>query len=374
MNLNHRVADKKSPVSGLVLHKFGYPLTYIVPMVILGLSLFTLWPNFGNAWQTGSLSLVFLPVVGKLLIPFLHGEDNLFLSIVILISVAFGPVSFYAYVYFLTKRHLPSLLTGLLTLLPIVPFSTSVSERLILALAEYDGAHILGLSLLPWIAILYHNYMRSGEKKWQTATIVLAVLLGLISFFSFLLLLVFLFFISISEALVSLGRVKLKRFVVTALLLIGVFVAIYNIALFDMMRSEAGKVTLAVMWNLLPMTFFILPILGTFAFLIFDRRPVLQPLFLSLGFTVTFGMLHLVRISFVEITVFNQSRYAAEVSFALAFLVGILLMWVFDLIRGGKLVARFPQLKGYQIHLAYAFILTVIGSLIASLLLIPRSL
>lgn len=374
MNLNHRLADGKGGGGFSSLHKIGYPLTFIIPLLIFGLSILTLVAYFGSSWETGSLSLVFLPLVGKLLIPILSGEDNLLLSTIFLVGLAIGPVSFYAYVYFLTKRHLPSLLTGLLTLLPIVPFSSSVPERLVLALVEYDGAHILGLSLLPWIAILYHNYMRWGKNKWQIATVVMAVLLGLISFFSFLVLIVILFFISVSEALVSLGRVKLKRFVVTATLLMVVFVAIYNFALLDMMRSEAGKVTLAVVWNLLPMTFFIVPILGTFAFLIFDRRPALQPLFLSLGFTVTFGMLHMVRISFVETTIFNQSRYAAEVSFVAAFLVGILMMWVFDLVRGGKLVARFPRLKGYHIHLAYAFIVSVIGSLIASLFLIPRSL
>lgn len=374
MDLTHRLANQKVNQTPTILHKVTAPLTYLIPLGIIGLSFYQVWPYLGETADTGSLSLVFIPFIGQILSSVFSGQDNLFLSTLILIGYVFGPVSIYAYVRFVTKRHLPSLVTALISLLPLFPFSTNIPERLSLVLVDRDGGHILGLTVIPWISIVYHQYLRGGQAKWQYVAAVLSLIVGLISFFAFTISLVFLFYVSVSEALVSHGRIKMRRFTLLAVVIVGILGLVYNVSLFSMLASPSGKATVAVLLNFLPLTFFIVPILGTFAFLIFDRRPLLQPLFLSLSFTVTFALLHLVRTSFVDVSLFDRDRYGAELSFAAATLVGVLVLWVFELMRQGKFVTNIPALLPFRRQVAIGTVGILVCILLAAFFFIPREL
>ncbi len=376
MDLNHRLVSGSGDANslGVVLRQFKYPLTLVFPISIGILSLISAWPMFGQAWVTGSISLVFVPFVGSLLTPFLSGENNLGLSTVVLIGYILTPVSFYCYVYFVTRRHLAALVAGLFLILPILPISTQPSERLLLALADKDGGHILGLAILPLITIFYHQYIRTGKKLWQIAVLAGSGLLGLISFFAFLVELTFFLLTTLSEILIGSGKIKFRRFMETTVLLIIVFGVIYNVSLITMLVSDAGKTTVAVILNLLPLSFFIVPVVGTFAFLIFDRRPKLQLLFLSLGGTLVFGLLQGVRVTLVDVSILKQSRYAAELSMSSSFLGGVVAVWIFEMLRSGQLLQRYPQLVSHRDKLAWGFAAVIIFVLTGSILLIPRSL
>lgn len=374
MDLTHRVANQKSATTPTVLHKITAPLTYLIPLGIVGLSFYQVWPYFGDKLDTGTLSLVFIPFIGQILSSLFSGKNNVFLSTIILIGYVFGPVSFFMYVWFVTKRHLPAIIAALISLLPLFPFSPHVPERLSLALVDRDGGHILGLTIVPWIAIVYHLYLRSGQVKWQYVAALLSFIVGLISFFTFTISLVVLFYVSISEALVSEGRVKMKRFAILAVVIVAILGLVYNVSLFSMLASNSGRATVAVLVNFLPLTFFIVPILGTFAFLIFDRRPQLQPLFLSLALTVTFALLHLVRTSFVEVSLFDRDRYAAELSFSAATLVGVLVLWIFELMRQGIFVTNIPTLLPFRRQVAIGIVGILVCILLAAFFFIPREL
>ncbi len=194
MDLTHRVAGQTAASKGSAfIYRISTPLNYLIPLGIIALSLYQVWPYFGQAWKTGSLSLVFLPFVGRFMANFLGGEDNPVLSTIILIGYALGPVSFYAYVRFMTGRHLSAIVTAIVALLPLFPFSPNMPERMILALVDRDGGHVLGLTVVPWISIVYHMYLRSGQAKWQYLAAFLSFLVGLVSFFAFTISLVFIF-------------------------------------------------------------------------------------------------------------------------------------------------------------------------------------
>jgi len=375
MNLNHRLAAGKG-LSGveLVMYRVRGPASYLIPFVILALSWWRALEYFGEEWQVGTFSTAFFPYVTRLVSSLFSIDQSVVVSQLVLIGYVLTPLSFYVFVYALTKRHLPSALTAVLMILPLNIFSTTAPERLILALTAGDGAHILGFTFIPLVALLFFTYIRSGKISVLIGLGLVDVVLALTSFFAQFILFFVCLFITISEVLVGQGRIKFTRFGLFFAVYILVAVVIYNISLLGIIVSETGQTTLAVLANLLPLSFFLVPVLGTFAFLIFDRRPTLQPLFLALSFFVVFGLLHLVRISFVDIPILQQDRYAVEVSFGQSFLVALLITWIFDLLRAGKIIERTPQLVANKTLVAYAFVGTCILFISFSILFIPHSL
>jgi len=83
--------------------------------------------------------------------------------------------------------------------------------------------------------------------------------------------------------------------------------------------SSPGRAVMAAVKNLIPLSFFVLPVLGTFGFLIFDKRAHLQPLFVALGLTIVFGLISFAG-GLAKFAVSAQSRYHPEVSMALSIL------------------------------------------------------
>jgi len=143
--------------------------------------------------------------------------------------------------------------------------------------------------------------------------------------------------------------------------------------LWSIIVSNEGREAWAVVWNLFPMSFFLLPVLGTFAFLIFDRRPNLQPVFIALSLAITFGLLHGMRSNVTSLSVVDPDRYIAEVSMASAFVIGIVVTWIFDFLRGGKGLSRWPKLMANRLRLAFGLVLSLLVILVALIIFIPRS-
>lgn len=373
MNLNHRVADGHSSSLTEAIHRISRPLSFVIPLAIVLLSFLAIRPYFGTSWEIGPFSSGMVPSLADFLSGVLRIDKDIILSGLTLVGYALGPLSFYIFVYVVTKRHLAAIITGVAALLPMGIFSGHPPERLVLALSGKDGAHIVGLTLILLISWLFFKYCRSGQLRFLIIGSVVEILVGLVSFFSVFVLMVFFVFITISEVLVGQGKAKLLRFLIQTGLLFGIIIVIYNISLWQMVSSEAGRTTLAVLFNLLPLLFFIVPILGTFFFLIFDRRPALQPLFLAFTFTLVFGLLHLIRSSFVDIPLLSADRYGAELGVALVFLNGVVTTWIFDTVRVGKSFQRYPILFSYRIPIALGGVGLYLLLLFAASF-IPRSL
>lgn len=374
MNLNHRVADihLKSSLD-VVLHKIEYPLNIMIPVCVLSLSIWSLWVYAGQAWDVGTFSTALLPILTNALAEVFHVEHNIMLSYFVIGGVTIGPLAFYLYAYLMTHRHLPAVITALLTIAPLLPFSAYSDGRTLLALTSGDGAHVAAFSFIPLASIAFLRFLQTGSLKNLSIFISLVLVPIFLSFFSLFILFIFLIFSTISEILVGQGRLKILRFLKAGGILLILAILTYNISLVGIFMSGESQLTVLELLNLLPLSFFIVPVLGTFAFLIFDRRPNLQPLFLALSFLVTFGLLHFVRISFIESAIFRQSRYKAEVAFAVALTAGLVLMWTFDLIRAGKLLKRMPFLNAYRTLVAYLLVAVFIGTYAGGIIFIQKS-
>ncbi|MBI4058506.1 hypothetical protein HY408_01935 [Candidatus Gottesmanbacteria bacterium] len=364
----------ESPQSQFEKRLLRLPLNYILPLVVIALSLYMSWYYVGTTWKTGTLSIVLVPFIGPFLAPFLIGEDNVLMTYLVLAGITLLPLSIYRYVFYETRGMVISFMTGILTLLPLIPLSSEVPNRFMLGLAEGDGAHMIGLSLIPFAAASFQEYLRTGIKGKHYLTILLSFSTVLISFFSFSVLLVFLFYMTTAEALVSEGRVKFVRFIKTAFILGFGTCLIYNISLIRILLSETGLGTIAVLQNFFPLTFFLVPVFGTFSFLIFDRRPNLQPIFISGSLALTFGILYFVGTSFVDTQVVNQTRYGVEFSFGQSFFISIIGAIIFNEIRIGHLLQRVPSLYSKRTAVAYVYLGICLVVLISSVLFIERGL
>ena len=367
MNFNHRLAQGQGTNHQTIsmIQQIQKPLVWLIPLLLVIISWWKVLGFFGKEWEIGAFSTSFVPLVAG---------SALIKSSIVLLGYVFGSFTFYNFVYNVTKRHLTSLIVGLLTLLPLSLFSAQAPERLMLALTAQDGAHILGFSFVPLTAIFYLYFLRTGSKKHLLLVIIGEIIVSLISFFAQYILIFFYVFITLSEILISEGGIKLRRFGQLLVIHVLISLAVYNVSLWGILVSESGRTTMAVLTNLLPLSFFIVPVLGTFAFLIFDRRPSLQPLFLAGGLTLIFGLLHFVRISFVDSPILQQDRYAAELSFARAFLIGIIVTWVFDLLRGGKFIGKYPLLYNNRTLVAFTVVLIFLTVVGMALFVIPHGL
>lgn len=373
LNLGHRIADSTHlSTLNMVILRLKYPMTIVIPVFIGLLSLYSVFGYFGTTWKTGNLSIIFVPFVGPMLTDLL-GSANPWLSSLVLTGYFLGPVAFYIFAFVLTKRHVTGFIASVMTMLPVNPFASEVPRRLSLAVAENDGGHVIGLTIGVLASVIFLKFIRNGSKVLLGLFLLLGIILGLVSFFSVMILTISIALLTVSEILVGHGKRSLKRFLVSVGILFTLLCLLYNASFIQMLVSSEGMSAVAVLTNLIPMTFFIIPVFGTFAFLIFDRRPQLQPLFIATTFSIVFGLLNFVRVFIVDAALFDQNRYAAEASFSFGIFLAILLTAFFDFLRTGVLFKKSPVLFQYRTHIAFGVMVAFLCSLVGSVLLIERS-
>ncbi len=374
MNLQHRVVDNRYLTQlDMVMKRIAYPLNFLIPLGLTLISLYNIRDYFGTSFELGNFSTGFWSWVAGQIAGFVHTDSQVILSTIVLLCYALGPLTAYLFVYQLTERHLPAIITATLIQLPAFPFSGMPPIQLSLALIDGDAAHVAALSFMPLAALAFLDYLRSKNITQILVFTAISAFMASLSFFSIYVLAIVMVFITISEVLIDQGRIKIRR----ALSCVGVVTLtaflVYNISLWNILTSQEGQNTIRVFLNFIPLSFFLLPILGIFFFLIFDRRPKLQPVFLSLSLTILFWLFHWIRVSFVDIPLFDQDRYRAELAFGRSFAAGVLSTILFDLGRAGVLFPKLNLSKERRLWLSFAVMTVMILSLIASLLFIPRS-
>lgn len=373
MNFGHRLADRKKFFGlAIAFRRIEYPLNFLIPGLIIFLSALSAFPNFGQNWEVGSFSTQVIPRLAVALARLINAETSVILSDLVLVGYLLMPLTAYILVKTISKRHLSALLTALWLIVPMWPLSHLPPGRLSLALVDADGAHILALTILPLCSLAYLQFIRTGNKISLAILALILEAVSLVSFFGLFITWIVFLFLTISEILLNQGKLKIKRSLVVLGLTLIIIVVTYNVFFWSILTSGSGRVTLAVLYNFFPITFVLLPILGVMAFLIFDRRPQLQSFFVSLGLLLTFSLLHIVRISFVDIPILDRNRYLAELEFALAFFSGVFVMWLFELIRGGRIVKRWRIIYQLREPLAFSLVVSILILLISTSLFISR--
>jgi len=250
-----------------------------------------------------------------------------FQSVNILFFLLF-PVTFYIFVKYLTDRKLIALIATLFASLPFYPFS---EIRANLAFIGGDAPHIASLTVMPVALYGIMAFLKGGGVKNFIIAAIFSSFVALISPFGFL---TFSFFAGISgfsEMLLGRGRLKFFRLISVFLASASLTAFWYNPAFtYWIITGPMGEDFRFMITKLFPISFFALPVLGSFGYLLFDRKPNLQPLFQACFFTIAFC---LIALAGGGIFPSHPSRYVAELGFSLAFILGVVIVRLVDYLR-----------------------------------------
>jgi len=318
--------------------------------VLFGLNLYLLYPFFGHKDTVNVFSAPVIPVLASAsenFISFPYG-----VRIWLLVFLIFSPLSFYFFVREISGRKLTGFLASLIVSLPVGIF---LPLRVNLGFLAEDGAHMASLTFVPLVCLFLLKFLRRGNFWAGIFSALGTTLVALTSPIGFVVLFTFMVILTFSEMLLGRGRLKFLRFVIVLLLTVGFSAFWYNPKFVILIiQSSQGQLVKNTLSNLLPISFFLLPLLGVFGFLLFENRPGLQPIFIAFFLTIAFGLFSLG----AGVAHPSPSRFLPAFGISLAFLLGILIVWFFDFLR----LSEKRQLLAFGLMgLIFALIVFIIG-------------
>jgi hypothetical protein len=316
--------------------------------LLFSINFFLLFPFFGHEDKANVFSAPVMPVLASLtekLLPFSYS-----IRVWLLVFLVFFPLSYYYFVKEVSGRKLVGLISSLVVILPVGVF---LPLRVNLGLMSEDGAHVASLTLIPLVCLLLLHFLRRGNFWEGVFSALGTTLVALTSPLGFVVLTVFMGVVTFSEMLLGQGRLKMIRFLVVICLAAGFSAFWYNPKFVLMtMQSSQGQLVKQTFANLLPVSFFLLPMLGVFGFLLFENRPQLQPMFIAFFLTVAFGLFSLG----TGVVHHSPSRFLLAFGISFSFLFGVLAVWLFDFLRLSPKLGRLKIAFIYRQLIAFGFI------------------
>jgi len=287
-------------------------------IILFVINFWLLRPFFGREDIMNSFSAPLIPFLANLftfILPLSYAV-RLWLLIFFLLL----PFGFYFFIREISSRFLSACLASLLISLPIGVFLFS---RVKLGFLEEDGAQIASLSLSMFSCLFLLKFLRQGQFKWSVITSVGIALVALISPLGLAILFCFCLAITFSEILLGQARLKLVRFIIALVVAAGLVAFWYSPQfVLNFLGSSQFQLLKKVLANFLPLSFFAVPVLAVFGFLIFESRPHLQSLFLAVFLAFGFGSLALG----TGFAYPMPLRFLPVFGLCLAFLLGVVLM------------------------------------------------
>ncbi len=330
----------------------------LILFFFFALNLYLILPYFGTSSIEYPFSGPVVPLIGKVIafvgrIPLLYA-----IQIVNIIFFALFPLSLYFFVKRITDRKMAAVITVLISSLPYYFFAEDRVRAMFLGI---DAAHIASLSVIPFAVYALMNFMREGKVINCLKAAALAALIALISPFGFMNYIIFSIIVVFSELLLGQGRLKVFRLVLVLAITGGLCSFWYNPIFFSwMIAGPMGEDIRLMLSKLIPISFFAIPVLAIFGYLLFDRKPELQPLFLAAFYTIAFAAITLAGGGLVPS---NPSRYLPELSISVSLLVGIIYLNISEYLKKIKIPEHIPAIA--QRH----FTNTLTGILIFGILL-----
>ena len=307
--------------------------------LVFSLNFYLVWPFFGTPAPDTAYSGPVIPLLAYLVRNFDIPQAYAIQIINIAFFLAF-PFTFYLLVKKLSNRKLVALLAAVLASLPFYPFAKLRLEN---SLFGIESPHMAGLTLIPVAIYGLLSFIHQGGPRNLIIAAFSSALVALTSPFSFFTYSILAFITAFSEVLLGRGRLKMARLLAVFLFAGGLASFWYNPGFFLwMIVSPMGEDIRQTIAKLIPVSFFALPVLGAFGYLLFDRKPNLQPVFLASFYTIAFAMIVMVGGGFFPS---HPSRYAPELGLSLAFLLAISLVKFSDYIRLGQLFNFSPPAR-----------------------------
>ena len=297
------------------------------------LNFILLLPFFGYEDRINRFSAPLIPTLASatsFLIPFSYG-----IRVWILVFIILLPHSLYWMMKTISGRKLTGFLAALIVSLPVGIF---LPTRVNLGLLGGDGAQVASLTFIPVVCIFLLWFLRGGKFWIGVLASAGVTLVALTSPLGTTVLLVFMGVITFSEVLLGWGRLKILRFLTVMILAIGFSAFWYNpkMAILILM-SPQGQLIRQTFSNLLPISFFVLPVLGVFGFLLFENRPHLQPMFIAFFLMIGFGLFSLG----AGVATAVPSRFIPALGVSVAFFLGNFVVWLMSFLRISAKLDRF---------------------------------
>lgn len=296
------------------------PLESIILLVILYLNLYMIFPLIGQEAPVISFSGPVVPLLADLLSYLTKTSFYFSLEVVYIVFFLSFPVSFYFLIKKITNRKIIAFFACILSSLPVYMLGIA---RITGMFFTQDGPHIMSLTIAPLALCFLLDFLKGGSVKNLILASFSAALVALTSPFGFLTYLIFAVILTFSEVLLGAGRTKMGKFILV-LIFTGTFCSFwYNPSFFIwMLTGPMGADIRSTISKLLPISLFALPILGIFGYLLFDRKPNLQPLFIASFCTIAFFV---VTAAGGNLMPSSPARYRTELGISASFLIGFLL-------------------------------------------------
>ena len=296
--------------------------------IVLLLNIYLIFPFFGTSSGDAFYSGPIIPILSKAVefvgrIPFPYA-----VQIINIIFFLIFPLSIYLFIRKVTDRKLVAVLAAVIVSLPIYPFAET---RIISSLMGIDAAHVASLSIIPFALIGLLSFIRQGGIISLVIASVWSSIVALTSPFGFFTFVIFAGIITFSELLLGSGRLKIVRLISVLIISGGLIAFWYNPGFFLwMITGPLGEGIRFTISKLIPIAFFVIPPLGAFGYLLFDRKPSLQPFFIASFFTISYAIISLAGGGFFPS---HPSRYVPELGISISILSGILMVKLSDFIR-----------------------------------------
>jgi hypothetical protein len=310
--------------------------------VIFALNFFLVYPVIGEHAVSTKFSGPVLPLMAKGLSlmgpPFLYS-----IQIVNIIFFLAFPFTFYMFVKAISGRKFSAFFAILVASLPVFPFAKT---RIDFGVLGHDSAYIASLTFLPLALYFLLIFLRKGGVKNLIVATLVNAFMALISPFGFFIYLIMSVITAFSEVLLGDGRLKIMRLLSVYIFSASLTSFWYNpVFFFWMLTGPLGEDVRIMLRKLIPVSFFTIPVLATFGYLIFDRKPSLQPFFIALFYTIGFLIFVLAGGGLVPA---SPGRYTPVLGISIALLVGITILKVVEFMRNR--FTRFfviPRLKDF---------------------------
>jgi hypothetical protein len=327
-------------------------------LILFGLSCWLLLPFMGEPDSSNFFSAPVVPVLAKFLgsfVPYSYGVRIWLIVFQILL-----PFSLYFFVREITGRKVMGFLSALIVMLPIGIF---LPIRIEMGIYASDGAHMASLTLIPLVSLLLLKFLRNGNLMACLWAAIGTTLVVLISPLGFGVLLTFMMVIVFSEMLLGQGRLKLLRLLVVLILTAGFSAFWYNPGhIMLVLQSEQGKFMGKTLGNIIPISLFLVPLLGTLGFLLFEDRAHLQPLFLAIFLVIVFMLF-----SFgSELVNPAPGRFIPALGLSVSYLLATVFFGIFEILRASSLLDHLkinPKARNIVANLFLGSIVFVIGIL-----------
>lgn len=320
-----------------------------VPLILLGLFLFSIFLAYPLLLAKISLPSEFstplLPFLISSLSLFTRMPQELVLRAVVFSFYVLMPLTFFLFVKYLTKNLLFASIAAFLYNFPLPLAFILPSWRMMIMengvlplqalalLAEGEIQHVAGLFFLPLAAIYFLKFVRHGAPRNLVWGVLLSTALALTSRAALWAFFIFSFALTISDSLLTQGRLKIKRAIFFTVLFLGLSSFWYTPLFWGENLKLAYEMGIFRGFGILfPISFVVVPVLGVMIFLLCDHRPrrhtplTIFLLYLFFGGTVFAG--EFFGLSFAP----RPERYLLELHLAASLLWGFIAVYGFNLL------------------------------------------